>query len=117
MPPTLTLFGQVAALTQSTACSASNDGNAPCAAGQSNMGKTSDRRLKQEILRIGDHPLGFGLYVFSYKPSHRDECGHGRQFGVMADEVEQIVPEAVVVRDDGYKAVRYDMLGIRPQVH
>ncbi len=36
--PQLTLFGQVAALTQGTNCSAENDGNAGCAAGTMDMG-------------------------------------------------------------------------------
>jgi hypothetical protein len=118
LPPTLTLFGHVAALTQGSNCSANTDGTGSCpSAGGTSMGKTSDRRLKHDIIRIGDHPLGFGLYLFSYRPSHRDECGHGRHFGVMADEVEPILPEAISVRADGYKAVNYDLLGIRPQLH
>ena len=81
------------------------------------MGMNSDRRMKEDIVRIGDHPSGFGLYLFSYKEQHRARCGHGTQFGVMADEVETIVPEAVSVRDDGYKTVRYDLLGITSFVH
>lgn len=117
-PPVLTLFGHVAALTQSGTCSAASDGNnAPCVVAGGAMGMNSDRRMKQDIVRIGDHPSGFGLYLFSYLPAWRDQCGHGRHFGVMADEVEKIVPEAVVVRPNGYRAVYYDMLGIRPAVH
>lgn len=116
--PRLTVFGHVAALTQGSGCSASNDGTSCPAAGGSAMGMAaSDRRLKQDIVRIGEHPAGFGLYLFSYLPSHRDACGHGRRFGVMADEVEAVMPEAVVIREDGYKAVRYDLLGVRPAVH
>jgi hypothetical protein len=53
-----------------------------------------------------------GLYLFNYKPDFRDEWGHGRQFGVMADEVETVMPEAVTVHPDGYKMVDYAMLGI-----
>jgi len=118
--PALTLFGHVAALTQSTDCSASNDGNNSCAnPGGTNMGKigTSDRGAKHEITRIGDHPAGFGLYLFCYKPELRDTLGHGRRFGVMADEVEQVCPEAVSVRADGYKQVHYSLLGITPVLH
>ena len=39
--PQLTLFGQVAALTQNVSCSASDDGNQACIVGQasSSMGK------------------------------------------------------------------------------
>lgn len=117
--PTLTLFGHVAALTQGSSCSATNDGFTCPQSGGSGMGMAapSDRRLKQDIVRVGDHPAGFGLYLFSYLPSHRDRWGHGRHFGVMADEVEQIVPEAVTVSADGFKAVYYDKLGIQSLSH
>jgi hypothetical protein len=72
----------------------------------------SDLRAKENILRIGTHPLGFGLYLFNYKPQWRERCGSGRQFGVMADEVEAVVPHAVSTGSDGYKQVDYAMLGI-----
>jgi hypothetical protein len=112
-PPVLTLFGHVAALTQSGTCSAASDGaNAPCQVAGGAMGMSSDRRLKQNIVRIGEHPAGFGLYLFEYKHSPR-----ARQFGVMADEVAQVMPEAVLVGPDGYRSVRYDMLGISPALH
>lgn len=114
VPPQLTLFGQVAALTQGTACSNNNDSG--CAAGGTSMGKvTSDRRLKQDIVRIGQHPAGFGLYLFTYKPEVATRCGEGRRFGVMAHEVEQVRPDAVFTDDLGFKSVRYDLLGIRLQ--
>lgn len=72
----------------------------------------SDRRIKTNVVRIGTHPLGIGFYLFDYKPEYRDAWGHGRQFGVMADEVEQVMPEAVSIHPDGYKMVDYAMLGI-----
>lgn len=64
----------------------------------------SDRRLKSNIERIGTHPLGFGIYEY-------DIFGD-RQIGYMADEVEQVMPEAVMVTDtpEKYKAVHYWML-------
>ena len=115
-PPVLTLFGHVAALTQSTGCSASNDGaNATCHVGLSSMGpKNSDRRMKEHITRIADHPAGFGLYLFEYKAPYKDACGHGRHFGVMADEVEAVLPAVVGVDERGFRFVDYDALGIRP---
>ena len=73
---------------------------------------TSDIRLKQNIVRIDNHPLGFGVYLFDYKPEFQELAGRGRQFGVMADEVETVMPEAVVIHPDGYKQVNYAMLGI-----
>jgi len=77
----------------------------------------SDQRVKENIVRIGDHPLGIGLYLFDYKPGFRDQWGHGRQFGVMAQEVETVMPEAVCVAPDGYRMVNYAMLGIRRAAH
>ena len=77
----------------------------------------SDRGIKEHISKIGVHPLGFGLYLFDFKPEYRGICGVGRQFGVMADEVEQVMPEAVSVHPDGYKLVDYGMLGISRRIH
>lgn len=79
--------------------------------------KPSDRITKQNIVRIGDHPFGIGLYLFDYKPEYREEYGHGRQFGVMADEVETVMPEAVSIHPDGYKMVNYGMLGVSHSIH
>jgi hypothetical protein len=74
--------------------------------------RRSDRITKENIVRIGMHPLGIGLYLFDYKPEYRGLSGQGRQFGVMADEVETVMPEAVSLHADGYKMVNYAMLGI-----
>ena len=63
----------------------------------------SDRRLKSNIVRIGDHPLGIGIYEYDILGEH--------DVGVMADEVEQVMPEAVVMHPSGYKMVNYAMLG------
>jgi hypothetical protein len=116
--PTLTLFGQVAALTQAVSCSANNDGANACAPGSvGTMGKASDRRLKQDIVRIGEHPAGFGLYLYRYKTAYQAALGHGRQFGVLADEIAAVFPEAVVTDSSGFMAVRYDVLGITPALH
>lgn len=79
--------------------------------------KPSDRITKQNIVKIGDHPFGIGLYLFDYRPEYREEYGHGRQFGVMADEVETVMPEAVSIHPDGYKMVDYGMLGVSHSIH
>ena len=73
----------------------------------------SCRSLKENIVQIGRHPSGIGLYLFDYRPALRDAFGHGRQFGVMADEVEAVMPQAVSVGPHGHKVVDYAMLGIR----
>jgi len=68
----------------------------------------SDRRLKQDIELVGrDERTGLPLYEYAYKsdPSRRF-------LGVMADEVEAYMPEAVGESEDGFKFVNYQMLGI-----
>ena len=63
----------------------------------------SDRRLKSNIKQIGTHKLGIGIYEY-------DILGE-RQQGVMADEVEKVMPEAVLMHPSGYKMVNYGLLG------
>lgn len=65
----------------------------------------SDRRLKENIKKIGESISGLGIYTFNY-------IGKATKYiGTMADEVLQIKPEAVVVRN-GYLAVRYDLIDV-----
>lgn len=109
LSPSLRCYGSVSTLTGGMGGSNADMGNFSKL--PSGMGM-SDRRTKEHLVRVGDHPLGIGLYLFDYKPEFRDAWGHSRQFGVMADEVETVMPEAVSVRPDGYKMVDYAMLGI-----
>jgi len=69
----------------------------------SGIGLLSDRRAKTDIRRVGE--LHNGLTVYSYRYKGEDET----QIGLMADEVERIHPEAVVVGADGLSRVRYDL--------
>ena len=62
----------------------------------------SDIRLKSNIVRIGEHPLGIGIYEY-------DIDGH-RDVGVMAQEVLTVKPEAVAMHEDGYLMVNYGAL-------
>lgn len=78
---------------------------------------SSERRVKENIVRIGNHPLGIGLYLFDYRPEHRAQWGRGRQFGVMIDEVERVMPKAVSMHPDGYKRVDHSLLGIYQHRH
>ena len=77
-----------------------------------NPASGSDVRVKENIKRVGTLANGLGLYEFEYKPEFKDhpQCGHGRFRGVMAQEVEKLIPEAVVTMDNGYKAVKYDLV-------
>jgi hypothetical protein len=115
-PPALVLYGQVAALTQGSTTCGANDSSS-CTPGSTMGPMSSDRQLKENLARIGTHPLGMGLYLFDYKAEYRERWGEGRRFGVMADEVEAVIPEAVSLHADGYKLVDYGMLGIAIQLH
>ena len=107
--PALRVFGSVHLLTRSGVASTNGDGGAL-------MMVASDRAAKENIARIGQHPLGFGVYLFDYLPEYRNRYGHGRQFGVMADEVQAVLPEAVATNPDGLKSVNYALLGIHRTV-
>jgi hypothetical protein len=67
----------------------------------------SDIKIKENIVQIGKLNNGVNLYSYEYKPEYRDTWGHGRQIGVLAHEVEAVIPEAVAMHKDGYKMVDY----------
>lgn len=66
----------------------------------------SDIRLKKNISRIGKLLNGIGLYRYRYLWSNIFYVG------VMAQEVEKLMPDAVVYGSDGYMMVNYDKIGI-----
>ena len=66
----------------------------------------SDIRTKKNIVKIGEMPNGLNVYEFEYKDEFK-EHGQGKQIGVMAQEVEKLFPEAIIVGSDGYKRVNY----------
>ena len=70
--------------------------------GAAGIMKYSDPRLKSNVVRVGTHPLGIGVYEY-------DIFGN-RERGVMADEVESVMPEAVALHPSGYKMVNYGMI-------
>lgn len=107
--PVLQAYGSLTKLTQ-------NNGGTQVDGTHTNH-TPSDPSIKENVVKIGIHPLGIGLYLFDYKPEYCVTGGHGRQFGVMADEVEQVMPEAVSMHLDGYKMVNYAMLGISLNLH
>lgn len=112
--PMLTMYGSVTTLTQAGSGASTEATNAQSTR---KTRKPSDCRLKHNINQIGLHPLGFSLYLFDYKPAYQADYGAGRQFGVMAQEVETIVPTAVSVNAAGFKVVDYAQLGIQPSLH
>lgn len=72
--------------------------------GSSAITAWSDRRLKRNITRIGTHALGIGLYAWEYLWGEKS-------IGVMADEVESVMPDAVITHPSGFKMVNYAMIG------
>jgi hypothetical protein len=65
--------------------------------------------LKHDIVLLGHLANGLGYYRFSYNGSNR------AYVGVMAQEVQGVMPEAVVRDRDGTLRVFYDKLGVRFQ--
>lgn len=63
---------------------------------------SSDMRLKSNVQKIGDHPIGVGLYAYTI--DGREEIG------VMAQELLRVKPEAVGMDNDGFYVVHYQML-------
>ena len=72
---------------------------------------SSDTRLKNDIYPIQE-PLDkvnkIGGYTFEW--NSRQQIHKGKDVGVLAQEVEEILPEVVVTRGDGYKAVNYEKI-------
>jgi Protein of unknown function (DUF3300) len=69
-------------------------------------GRRSDLRLKHDIVLLGRLDDGLGYYRFTYNG------GHTTYVGVMAQEVQTVMPSAVIYGADGYLRVSYDKLGL-----
>jgi hypothetical protein len=74
---------------------------------------TSDKRLKTNISVI-DNALDkinkISGYTFNWNELAEDKDQTLREAGVLAQEVEEVLPEVTTTREDGYKAVRYEKL-------
>jgi len=71
---------------------------------------SSDERLKDNITPIGDaiNKLNqIGGYEFDWN-NNSEHSGH--DVGVIAQEIEKVLPEVVTQRDNGYLAVRYEKI-------
>ena len=72
---------------------------------------SSDERLKDNIIQI-ENPLekmeSIGGYEFDW--NNNQQIYHGHDIGVIAQEIEKVLPEAVKDRGSGYKGVQYDKL-------
>src|SRR6266849_5101050 len=69
--------------------------------------RRSDMTLKHDISLLGHLDNGLGFYRFSYNDSDKVYVG------VMAQEVQTVMPAAVVRGRDGYLRVFYGKLGLK----
>jgi hypothetical protein len=74
-------------------------------------GRRSDITLKHDVALLGHLDNGLGYYRFSYNGSDKVFVG------VMAQEVQMVVPEAVTRGNDGKLRVFYDKLGLKFQTY
>ena len=76
---------------------------------------SSDPRLKKNKKKI-KNPLKIldkiNGYTFDWKDYAKNVGTHlvGSDYGVMADEIEEVMPELVHDRDNGYKGVKYEKI-------
>jgi hypothetical protein len=73
--------------------------------------RRSDMMLKHDISLVGHLDNGLGFYRFSYNGSDK------AYVGVMAQEVQTVMPAAVVRGSDGYLRVFYDKVGVKFQTY
>jgi hypothetical protein len=81
---------------------------------------TSDQRLKENVVNIPnalDKVMDINGVEFDWSSEYIETHGgedelfnRKHQVGVIAQEVEKVLPEVVADRPDGYKAVRYEQL-------
>jgi hypothetical protein len=70
-------------------------------------GRRSDIELKHDVQLLGRLANGLGYYRFSYLGSSK------AYVGVIAQEVQQLMPHAVTRGRDGYLRVHYEQLGLK----
>jgi len=72
---------------------------------------SSDKRLKDNITPISN-PIKkiqkIGGYEFDW--NDKQDTYEGHDIGVIAQEIEEVLPELVTTRDNGYKAVKYEKI-------
>jgi hypothetical protein len=73
----------------------------------------SDERLKENIFTISgslDILKQINGYYFDWKKMPGIHENEGHDIGVIAQEIEKVLPEIVTTRDNGYLAVKYEKL-------
>mgnify|MGYP001410031383 CR=1 FL=1 len=83
------------------------------AAGDITAYYSSDERLKENITNIKE-PLQKLSYIngveFDWIPKEGIHSNEGHDVGVIAQQIEKVLPELVTDRENGYKAVRYEKI-------
>jgi Protein of unknown function (DUF3300)/Chaperone of endosialidase len=74
-------------------------------------GRRSDIRLKHDITLLGHLDNGLGFYRFVYNGGER------AYVGVIAQEVQTVMPDAVARGRDGYPRVFYEKVGLKFQTY
>ena len=70
-------------------------------------GKTSDRKFKTNIKKVGQLASGLNTYFWDWTEEAKKFVGNQMTFGVMAQEAIEVFPEAVSMHPDGYLQVDY----------
>lgn len=72
---------------------------------------SSDERLKDNLVPIGNALEKVKqLTGYEFDWNNKQDVYEGHDIGVVAQEVEKVLPEVVTTRDNGYKAVKYEKL-------
>ena len=74
------------------------------------INKISDIRLKENITKVGSLDSGINLYTWDWTKEGKRLAGDTPAYGVLAQEVQQTMPEAVTRGDHGYLMVNYSKL-------
>ena len=70
----------------------------------------SDERLKKNITKLYEMEDGINIYSWDWTDDALQFVGDTRTVGVIAQEVQEIIPEAVSVADNGYLQVDYSLI-------
>ena len=75
---------------------------------------TSDRNLKENFVKISDalsKVESISGYEFDWKLEHKHHHGfEGHDVGIIAQEIESVLPEVVTTKFNGFKGVKYEKI-------